>query len=474
MVQPARFYGWKLLAVLWIIIVVNLAFPFYGAGLIGAYMARDLHLSRNTLGLSFGIFQWVSALPSPLVAICINKKGVRFTLFLGSIVLCLGALLMACLVRSGLQVDIVLGVVVATGVLTAGIVATQTAAGRWFEKRKALAISLLFTGPFIGGFIAAPVLNWVIVKHGGNWRAGWGLISVLSLLAAVLVLVFVKEWPSDLGQFPDGLPPASSPAISTGVGAPAKRSVYHTAEDWSVAEALRTRALWLILIAEMGFGSAQGAVVGHGVVHFMDLGHTGSEAAFALSILCLASLAGTLLVAALGDRIEPRLIFCVASSFVGVGLLLAINATGMVSLYLCVTLIGAAGACNPCVFAMSGNYFGNKAYAFIVGLLCAFGPTAGAIGAWGAGYAYSQLGSYRPAFSIVAAACFSGSVIALLTTPPIRRAFAASSPEMIFTGANSFKPSRPQKETAKHPADKGTLLQETPRQFDANSFEEKD
>jgi MFS family permease len=435
MVQPARFYGWKLLAVLWIISVVDLAFPYYGGGLIGAYMARDLHLSRSSLGLSYGIFQWMTALPSPLVAICINKKGVRFTQFLGSIMVCLGALLMACFVRSGLQVDIVFGVVVGTGLLTAGMVTPQIAAGRWFEKRKALAISLLFTGPYIGGFIAPPVLNWVIVKHVGNWRAGWGLIAVLSLLATVLVLVFVKEWPSDLGQFPDGLPPDSPPAISTGVGAPAKRSVYHTHEDWSVAEALRSPALWILFIAALGYSAALGVSVSHFVVHFMDIGHTGSEAAFALSIMCLAALGGTLLVAALGDLIEPRFILSVGSAFAGAGLLLAINATGIVSLYLCVILLGiGVGACPPCTFAIPGNYFGNKAYPTIIGLFCAIGPTAGAIGAWGSGYAYSALGSYRLAFSIVAAACFAGSVIALLTTPPIRRAlphWAASAGEEI-------------------------------------------
>jgi MFS family permease len=336
-------------------------------------------------------------------------------------VLFLGALMMACFVRSGLQVDIVFGGLVGTAVLTAGIVPTQTAAGRWFEKRKARAISLLFTGPYIGGLIAAPVLNWVIVKHGDNWRAGWGLISALGLLVAILVLVFVKEQPSDLGQFPDGVPPDIPSAISIGAGAPAKRSVYHTAEDWSVAEALRTPALWLILIATVGYSSTQGAAVSHAVVHFMDLGHTGSAAAFAISMMCLASLAGTLVVAALGDRIDLRFIFCVFSSVAGAGLLLAINATGMISLYLCAILLGLGmGACPPCVFAISGNYFGNKAYAFIVGLLCAFGPTAGAIAAWGAGYAYSQLGSYSLVFSIIAGTGFAGSVFALLLRPPIR------------------------------------------------------
>lgn len=428
MVQPARFYGWKLLAVLWIIIVLDLAFPYYGASLIGAYMAKDLHLSRSTLGLSFGIFQWMTALPAPLIAFCVSKKGVKFTVFAGSIALCLGALAMACAVHTGLQVDIVFGVVVGVSVVTTGMVAPQTAAGRWFEKRKALAISLLFTGSYIGGFIAPPVLNWIIVKDGGNWRAGWTLISVLGLLAAVLALIFVKEWPLDLGQYPDGVSQAVPAELSAAAGAPAKRSVYHTPADWSFAEALHSPALWLLFIAALGYSAALGVSVSHFVVHFMDIGHSGSEAAFALSIMCLSALGGTLLVGAVGDLIEPRFILSAGSVFVGAGLLLAMNAAGVVTLYLCVILFGiGAGACPPCTFAIPGNYFGNKAYPTIIGLFCAIGPTAGAFGALGAGYAYSALGSYRMAFIIIAACCFAGSVVALLATPPIRRAFAASS-----------------------------------------------
>jgi hypothetical protein len=52
--MPHRsFYGWKLLAALWVIVCINLAFPIYGTSILDAVMVEDLNLNRQTLG---GIF----------------------------------------------------------------------------------------------------------------------------------------------------------------------------------------------------------------------------------------------------------------------------------------------------------------------------------------------------------------------------------------------------------------------------------
>src|SRR6202044_3697312 len=107
MTRQADFYGWKLLAVFWLILFTSFAFPLYGASVVNAYMAADLGLNRSSLGLAYGLFQWMIGLPAPLVAILINNKGVRFIAMLGSLVVMIGALLMALVVRTGLEVDIV-------------------------------------------------------------------------------------------------------------------------------------------------------------------------------------------------------------------------------------------------------------------------------------------------------------------------------------------------------------------------------
>ena len=47
MEQNTRFYGWTLVGVLWVIYLLNLAFPSYGAGVINTFMAKDLGLDRS-------------------------------------------------------------------------------------------------------------------------------------------------------------------------------------------------------------------------------------------------------------------------------------------------------------------------------------------------------------------------------------------------------------------------------------------
>ena len=368
MMDRTRFYGWKLLAVLWLILVINMAFPSYGAGLMNTYMATELHFSRSALGFFFALFQWMGVL-GPLVAVCVNRKGVRFTATVGCLLIAVGAFLMSSFVRSQWQVEVAFGIVVGLGVITGGMVTTQAGVGRWFEKRKALAISLLLTGPYIGGFIAPPLLNWVIVKSGGNWRAGWGLISGLGLLAAIMAILLVKERPSDLGQFPDGESPVMPPKVPVGTGAQIKRAgVYRTVEEWSIPEVLGSPTIWLMIFAALGFSAALTIFLGHGAAHALDLGYSAAEAAFAYSILAVASLAGTLIVAALGDRVEPRFLWAVASCAVGLSLALAMNVTSLVELYLCVFFLGAGlGTCIPCLMTLPANYFGHKSYASVLG-----------------------------------------------------------------------------------------------------------
>ena len=94
MTKTPGFYGWKLLAAFWVILFINLAFPAYGSSVINAVMIRDLGLDRRTLGLMVSVYMLMSGLPGPLVAMVVNRFGVRATLVTGSAILLLGTLSM--------------------------------------------------------------------------------------------------------------------------------------------------------------------------------------------------------------------------------------------------------------------------------------------------------------------------------------------------------------------------------------------
>jgi len=178
MTPQTSFYGWKLLVVFWLILFTSFAFPLYGASVVNAYMATDLRMDRSALGLAYGLFQWMVGLPAPLVAILINKRGVRFTATLGCLIVLAGSLLMALAVRTTLEVNIVFSVIIGLGALAAGVLGAQSCIGQWFVKGKARAITLVHTGSGIGGFVAArdPALRRKLacgmVAHGRAKSAG--------------------------------------------------------------------------------------------------------------------------------------------------------------------------------------------------------------------------------------------------------------------------------------------------------------
>ena len=419
MTRQSDFYGWKLLAVFWIILFANFAFPLYGASVVNTYMAEALHWDRTQLGLAYAIYQLMIGVPAPLIAILIVRKGVRFTAALGCSVVAAGALLMSSVVHTSLQTDLVYGVMIGLGAMTGGVLVSQTAINRWFNRYKGLAITLVHTGGTFGGFVAARSLDKVIRVSGDNWRAGWWLIAANSVICTLLALVFVRERPADLGQFPDGATEAA--ALSSQRAA--KERVHKTDEDWTLVDALRTPAIWLILISLLGFSAGYPLYIAHGNAHLRDLGYTPAQAASSISIMLLSALFGTLFFAAVADRIEPRLVWAAGSIVFAAGMLLAMRASGDFGLYLYAILLGTSfGVCFSAMMVLPANYYGVKGYPPVVSFMMVIGTTAGAVGATLAGMVFDHFHSYSPVFYFVAALSLVSALALLIMKPARKRA----------------------------------------------------
>ena len=423
MTRQSGFYGWKLLAVFWVILFANFAFPLYGASVVNTYMAAALHWDRTQLGLAYAIYQLMIGAPAPLIAILIARKGVRFTATLGCCVVAAGALLMSSVVRTSLQVDLVYGVMIGLGAMTGGVLVAQTGINRWFNRFKGLAITVVHTGGTLGGFAAARILDSVIRGSNGNWRAGWWLMAGLSAICAILALSFVREDPSDLGQFADGAAEAGSPGSFVAC-APAS-GVYKTTEEWTLGEALRTPALWLYVVSLLGFSIGYPLYLAHGVAHLRDLGFTPAAAASSISIMLLSALFGTLLFAGIADRLEPRLVWSVASLVFAAGMLLALHASGNMGLYLYAILLGSSfGVSFSAMMVLPANYYGVKAYPSVISTVMVVGTVAGAAGASLAGVVFDHFGSYTPAFYFVAGMSLLAAILLVLMRPARKRSAA--------------------------------------------------
>jgi MFS family permease len=419
-VQENPFYGWKLLVIFWAIIILNFTFPTFGTSVVNTYMAKAMHLNRKELGLAFSVFSLMAGLPGPLVAKSINTLGIRFTLVIGTLVTSCGAFLMALFVKTTSQAILVLGFIVGAGAAMAGTVPPQVGIARWFHRKRARAMSLLLTASGIGGLIAVPTLNATIAHFGGSWRAAWWCMGTMSAAAAIVSAFFVRESPAEMNQSPDGevgTDPSSSLRSARSDG-----RVFKTTEDWTLSEALRSPTLWLLVPTYLGFFMGFFIYLAHGILHLEGLGHTPAEAARSISVIFGSSLIGQAVVAALGDRIEPRFISAVAVCLFGGGTLLSIHASGTTTMYVYAVMMGAGfAAAFTCIMTIWSNYYGPKLYPALLGVTTPVGTILGAIGPFTAGYIYDKYGTYVPVFEAIAALCLLTAFLYLLAVPPVHR-----------------------------------------------------
>lgn len=100
----------------------------------------------------------------------------------------------------------------------------------------------------IGSFVSAalfPIINtWMIDMW--SWQVTWKVWGTVLLLFFVPIAFFgVRNRPEDMGLLPDGLEKSD---VHTQTDISVKLPVLPEEEDWTLKQAMRTKAFWLLLI----------------------------------------------------------------------------------------------------------------------------------------------------------------------------------------------------------------------------------
>jgi sugar phosphate permease len=407
------YYGWVLLGVLWLVFAFNLGFPAYGGPVLNSAMAKELGFSRETLGLITTFYIIMSGLPGPVVAMAVNRFGVRRTLIAGSLMNVTGALFMATVANSGAAAYLGFGLVVGGGVCTGAAIASQTALSRWFVRRRSMALSILYSSGAIGGFFAVKfILPWAM-NEGGSWRAGWWVIVALAGLAGLLALLFVRERPEDMGLLPDG--------DGGGTGnAPKARPAFITATPWEPRQVLSRPTYWLIVFSLVGGSGGYTLFLAHGIVHVQDLGHSIEVARGALATMTWTGLLAKAIIMLLGDRIDPRYLWAVFMVFFGAGLVIIVDARSTLLVDAFATCLGIGfGGGVVCLMAVLGNYYGLKTFALLSGIAIAINTTLSALAPYIAGFMFDLGYGYGGTCYFLAGWCFVGALVLFLIRRPV-------------------------------------------------------
>jgi len=309
------------------------------------------------------------------------------------------------------QLYIVLGLVAAAG-MSAAYVPCNVTVVRWFTRRRGLALSITSSGASFGTFVFPPLVTALIAADG--WRETYLLLGILAIVGVASCAVFIVRDPEELGLLPDG---EATPGISTG----GTRAEDLPNENWTLAEARRTRAFWLLNIIFTLTWLVVFIPMVHIVPFAIDIGLSHFLAAMTVSVIGLAGFAGRLAIGPISDRLGRvrSLALCLALqvlAFLGFTF-----SGGILLLYPAAAVFGFSYGGGTTLFpALVGDFFGRIAVGSIVGFIFAMAGSPAAFGPFIAGHLYDATNSYHAAFVLSASANLAALALLFALRKPTR------------------------------------------------------
>jgi MFS family permease len=409
------YYGWLIVGIAFVTMAIGVtartAFSLLMPPLINEF-GWDRGLTAGAF--SFGFL--VSAVLSPIVGRIMDARGPRIVIMTGVLLMTAG-LFLAPYIERPWHLYATLGVLVGGGANLMTYTAHSQFLPNWFVRRRGLAISIAFSGVGVGAIVLLPWLQSIILTDG--WRASCWAIGLLVLIAVAPLNLLVRKRPEDIGLLPDGdalLPSAADKRQASNVVDPAWVAI-----EWTLARAARTTRFWWIVLGYFCGLVAWYAVQVHQTKYLTEIGFSPLIAAWALGAVSVVGIPGQIILGGLSDRIGREWVWtagCAGFAVCYAALIALEHEPSNVLLYLMVLSQGFLGyALTSVMGPIVAEIFEGPHYGAIFGTITVALIGGGAAGPWIAGVIHDATGSYRLAFILAIACCFTSAAAIWLAAP---------------------------------------------------------
>jgi MFS family permease len=200
------------------------------------------------------------------------------------------------------------------------------------------------------------------------------------------------------------------------------------AVDWTLARAMRTARFWWLATGYFAAMIAWYSVQVHQTKYLVDVGFSGSYAAWALGFVSLAGIPGQIALGHLSDRIGREWVWtvgCLGFAICYVALLALGVAPSAVLLWTMVIAQGFLGyGMTSVVGAIPAEIFQGRHYGGIFGTLMGAAIAGGAFGPWLLGLVYDVTGTYAAGFWLAIGCCLFSATAIWIAAPRHVRAVA--------------------------------------------------
>ncbi|WP_223458906.1 MULTISPECIES: MFS transporter [unclassified Pseudomonas] len=401
-------YGWAMIAVTFLTALVSAA----SVGAPGVFIVpMQMEFGWNTVEISsaLSIRFVLFGVTAPFAAALMNRYGLRnvtltaLTVIVVSLVLSLG-------MTKVWQLVVLWGVAVGVGAGMTALTLSATVASRWFSARRGLVVGVLTASTATGQLIFMPILA-SITDHSG-WRWALGLMCLLLVIAALAVLLVMRDRPSDMGLRPYGDTSSGPITVPTSTSASILAASFTALRD-----AAKTKVFWILFGTFFICGATtNGLVQVHLIPMCGDFGISQVKAAGLLAAMGVFDLVGTVASGWLSDRFDNRRLLFWYYSLRGLSLIvLPFTDFSIYGLSLFAVFYGLDWiATVPPTVRLAASRFGAERAGLVFGWIFAGHQIGAAVAAFGAGWSRVTLLSYLPAFFTGGALCLIAG-LAILT-----------------------------------------------------------
>jgi sugar phosphate permease len=392
----------------WVIVAVTFVTSLTTAGAVGLPGAFILPLAKEfgwdtaqisgPLALRLILF----GLMAPFAAALIERFGVR-NVVVSAIGLIVAGLVLALTMSSIWQLFLYWGIIIGVGTGLTALVFAAIVSNRWFNARRGLVLGMLTAASATGQLIFLPLAAWLIDHIG--WRYALAPSIGGLILAGLLVILFMRDRPSDVGLSPYGDPPLAAGHVPVPAPPPAPA----VGRAFSVlAEGSKSGAFWILFGTFYICGvSTTGLIQTHFISLCADFGLPAVAAASTLAMMGIFDLFGTIGSGWLSDRYDSRALLFWYYGLRGLSLLylpysgFTVYGLSLFSLFYGLDWIATV----PPTVRLATRAFGKEKAGVAFGWIFAAHQLGAATAAFAAGLSRTEWNTYLPAFFGAGLAC---------------------------------------------------------------------
>ncbi len=408
------FYGWVIVAVAFLGSGVAVGVGLWGPSVFVIPMTEELGWSRATFFLAFTVRGAIVGFSAPFVGpLFDSRNGPRIGMIAGGVLM--GASMVGLRYVEHLwQFLLLFGVAGGIADLASGFVISQSVVPKWFVRRRGRALGLSIAGVGLGATVFPGGIALLVNAVG--WRETWMYFGIIAGSIKVILGLFVRTRPEDVGLLPDG-----DSALDMQGGGLYPTRMADDERSLTRKEALHSRAFWMLI--------ATFTLVGFGIMGFqtnwipflLERNFTLASAASGVLFYGIFSGLSRPFWGLIGERVPPRFLLAGSTIFTGGSIFFFLNVSSLPILAGYMAIAGVAmGGFLILQSLLTANYFGREHIGAITAMMAPAAIVSTAMSPLIMGVLYDLNGDYVYAFTFAAVAWIAAGVVALMAKPPNR------------------------------------------------------